>query len=113
MNHDRTAMDRSRLTVLPTLTQLSRIRHTIDVLLDQQAWLAEKLSEPDQPADLQLLRPRYLHATEISSGWDGVQRMVDELPADSLQRVEYQEEVDEGTAGSRYLIECFRQQSTQ
>ena len=113
MDRPTTPQDRFLLNPLPTLTQLSRIRYTIDVLLQQQTWLALRFAEITPSSDPQLTRSCHLHAADLLSGWTDVQRLVGSLMLGSFERLEFQDEIDQGVAGLRSLTDRYSPRNTQ
>ena len=107
------SQDRFLLNPLPTLTQLSRIRYTIDVLSQQQICLAQRLEEITPSSNLSLVQSHHLHASDIVAGWQDVQRWVDGLPTDGFERLEFQDEIDQGVAGSQVIIDRCSPNKTQ
>ena len=65
---------------LPTVTEMSRIRHTITTLISSEAAVLEKMSNTGEGADVTLLSDIRHHALEIYWGWQQLKRRVETLP---------------------------------
>jgi hypothetical protein len=112
MYHDRGSPAPFFMIPLPTQTQLYRIRYTIDVLLEQQVWLAEQ-TESSLASAQDLIQSRYHHALELVSGWSDVQRLVDALPEKSFERLDLQDEIDQGIMGAHRLRDHYARHISQ
>jgi len=80
----------------PTATEMSRIRHTITMLISSEAAVLEKMSNTGEGADLTLLADIRHHALEIYWGWQQLKRRVETLPDFFFEKTRWLEESVDG-----------------
>ena len=73
-----------------TLTELVRIRYTMEALIQSENSLREQLTEPDTWASYPaILHDHYRHALEILWGWEQLCQRIDMLPENFLDKCAY------------------------
>ena len=77
---------------LPTVTEISRVRHTIIMLIRSEAAVLEKMSNTGEGADITLLSDIRHHALEIYWGWQELKRRVETLPDFFFEKTRWLEE---------------------
>ncbi len=91
---------------LPALTELTRIRQTIDNLKASENLRRERLNElENNPESEELHRDNRRHAIEIAAGWEQLGRMVGDLPDSFIDKAFLAAEVERGLRRSSLLIE--------
>ncbi|MCH8981264.1 hypothetical protein IH922_04525 [candidate division KSB1 bacterium] len=76
----------------PTATEMSRVRHTITMLIRSEAAVLEKMSNTGEGADITLLSDIRHHALEIYWGWQELKRRVETLPDFFFEKTRWLEE---------------------
>lgn len=76
----------------PTATEMSRIQHTIAMLIRSEAAVLEKMSNTGEGSDVTLLSDIRHHALEIYWGWQELKRRVETLPDFFFEKTRWLEE---------------------
>jgi len=76
----------------PTATEMSRVRHTIAMLIRSEVVVLEKMSNTGEGADVTLLSDIRHHALEIYWGWQELKRLVETLPDFFFEKTRWLEE---------------------
>ncbi len=76
----------------PTATEMSRVRHTITMLISSEAAVLEKMSNTGEGSDITLLSDIRYHALEIYWGWQQLKRLVETLPDFFFEKTRWLEE---------------------
>ncbi|MCH8020990.1 hypothetical protein IH785_14145 [candidate division KSB1 bacterium] len=84
-----TSLDRENS---PTATEMSRVRHTITMLIRSEAAVLEKMSNTGEGSDVTLLSDIRHHALEIYWGWQELKRRVETLPDFFFEKTRWLEE---------------------
>jgi len=74
----------------PTATEMSRVRHTITMLISSEAAVLEKMSNTGE--DVTLLSDIRHHTLEIYWGWQELKRRVETLPDFFFEKTRWLEE---------------------
>ncbi len=88
-----TSLDRENS---PTATEMSRVRHTITMLIRSEAAVLEKMSNTGEGSDVTLLSDIRHHALEIYWGWQELKRRVETLPDFFFEKTRWLEESVDG-----------------
>lgn len=91
---------------LPALTELARIRQTIDNLKASETLRRERLNKLESnPESEELHLENRRHAVEIAAGWEQLGRMVGDLPDSFIDKAFLAGEAERGLRRSSLLIE--------
>jgi len=93
----------------PTATEMSRIRHTISMLIRSEAAVLEKMSNTGEGSDVTLLSDVRHHALEIHWGWQELRRLVETLPDFFFEKTRWLEESVDGLERSTDFCEWAHQ----
>ncbi len=97
---------------LPTSTEISRIRHSIRMLLRNEVSWLEKMSNGSGDSDCPLVNDIRQHALEINWGWQELRGLVETLPDFFLDKNRWLEESVNGLERSADFCEWAHQKES-
>ena len=90
---------------MPTVTELNRIRRTIEILKKSEDQLQERITQNNPTSESEMIRKENRHhAIEIAAGWKQLGRMIEDIPDDFIDKAFFAEDAEDGLRRSNLLI---------